>query len=149
VNLAERAGVYGLQELVTDLGYLPEGHLTTVTSGAVALVVPSLFESASFPIWEAFRLGVPVAASSVTALPAQVGDAGLIFDPRSVEQLKNAIATLWTDAEMRDQYIERGSARVRDFTWEKSAEEFLELYRAVASSSSREGVNNFSVEPRL
>ena len=43
--------------------------------------MPSLFESVSIPIYEAFQVGTPVAASNILAIPEQVGDAGLLFDP--------------------------------------------------------------------
>ena len=68
-----------LAHRVHALGYLSEGALAGVYAHARAVVVPTLFESASFPIWEAFQRGVPVACSTVTALPRQVGDAALLF----------------------------------------------------------------------
>ena len=48
-------------------------------------VMPTLFESISLPIWEAFYFGVPVVSSNVCALPEQVVNAGLLFDPYNIE----------------------------------------------------------------
>lgn len=53
--------------------------------------MPTLFESVSLPIWESFYLGVPVVSSDVCALPEQVGDAGLLFDPNNVEDMAEKI----------------------------------------------------------
>ncbi len=58
---------------------------------STALVMPTLFESVSLPIWESFYLGVPVVSSNVCALPEQVGDAGLLFDPHDIEDMAEKI----------------------------------------------------------
>ena len=51
------------------------------------LLMPTLFESVSIPIYEACALEVAVCSSNVVALPEQVGDAGLIFDPHNINDM--------------------------------------------------------------
>ena len=58
-----------------------QDDLQAIYKLATALVMPSLFESVSIPIYEAFQAGIPVLASNILAIPEQVGDAGLLFDP--------------------------------------------------------------------
>lgn len=99
---------------------------------ATALVMPTLFESVSIPIWEAFYLGCPVVSSNVCALPEQVSDAGLLFDPNNVEDMAEKIYRIWTDESLRRELIQKGYERVKDLTlenyatqWEKVIDEAL------------------------
>jgi glycosyltransferase involved in cell wall biosynthesis len=133
--LAVRAGV---SDLVHDLGFVSQAELEVLISGAEAMVVPTLFEAASFPIWESFRLGTQVGCSSVTSLPRQVGDAALIFDPRSIPEMASVIRTLWADPEGRRARVERGRARLHELSWDKTARQFLALYRHLGSGQTQE-----------
>jgi glycosyltransferase involved in cell wall biosynthesis len=90
---------FGLSEQVCHLGYVAQGDLQAIYRLATALVMPSLFESVSIPIYEAFQVGTPVAASGILAIPEQVGDAGLLFDPTSASSIKQAILDIVRDPE--------------------------------------------------
>jgi glycosyltransferase involved in cell wall biosynthesis len=94
---------------------------------ATALVMPTLFESVSMPIWEAFHLGCPVVSSNVCALPEQVGDAGLLFDPNNIEDIAEKIYIIWNDENLRQELIKRGSERVKNLTIENYAEEWKKI----------------------
>lgn len=76
------------------MGYVPQEDMPYLYKLSSALVMPTLFESVSMPIWEAFSLGVPVVSSNVCALPEQVGDAGLLFDPYNIEDIAEKIFKL-------------------------------------------------------
>jgi glycosyltransferase involved in cell wall biosynthesis len=131
LDLAAQASSAGVQDLIIDLGYRPQAEIEALTVGAVAMVVPTLFEAASFPVWEAFRLGTPVACSNVTSLPRQVGDCGILFDPHRAETIADAIWTLWEEPLRRKHLAELGRARVAEFSWHRAARQFLALYRFV------------------
>jgi glycosyltransferase involved in cell wall biosynthesis len=88
---------FGLNERVCHLGYVEQDDLQAIYRLATALVMPSLFESVSIPIYEAFQVGTPVAASGILAIPEQVGDAGLLFDPKSVTSIRDAILRIAGD----------------------------------------------------
>lgn len=96
------------------------------------LVMPSLFEAISLPIFDAWAAGVPVVCSNVTALPEQVQDAAVLFDPHSVEAMANAIAKVSTSEELRQRLRERGAQRVKDFHWERTAKAYRAVYRRAA-----------------
>ncbi len=123
----------GLQERVHLLGRVSESELMALYASARLMIVPTLFEAISFPVWEAFANNLPVACSNVTSLPEQVGDAALLFDPRDVEQITEMLATLATDQDLRAELTHRGKQRVRRFTWKRTAEEYSRIYRSVAS----------------
>jgi glycosyltransferase involved in cell wall biosynthesis len=110
---------FGLNERVCHLGYVEQDDLQAIYRLATALVMPSLFESVSIPIYEAFQVGTPVAASGILAIPEQVGDAGLLFDPKSVASIKDAILGIVRDPEAARLLGERGRDRMLVMTPER------------------------------
>ncbi len=149
VDLVAEASAAGVADRVHTLGYLPEDELAAVYTHARAVIVPTLFESASFPIWEAFQRGVPVACSTVTALPRQVGDAAILFDPLSTSAITAAMARLWDDAKLQSVLVERGKSRVADFSWADTARRYLALYRTLLGCASATDAALLAEEPRL
>ncbi len=117
---------------VTWMGFVEPQTLRAVYGRATAVVIPSRFEAASAPLWEAFSAGVPAACSRVTSLPRQAGDAALLFEPDRVDQIAAAIRQLWTDVSLRRQLIEKGRQQVAPFTWDRTARLFRAHYRQVA-----------------
>jgi glycosyltransferase involved in cell wall biosynthesis len=93
---------------------------------ATGLIFPSEHEAWSIPVMEAMACGCPVACSSVTSLPEEVGDAGLIFSPTDIEQMADAMRRLAEDSELRRMLAERGRARVMLF----GPEQFLQTVTA-------------------
>jgi glycosyltransferase involved in cell wall biosynthesis len=123
-----------LQELelspqVRFLDLLPEDDLKALFGLAQFMIFPTLLEAISLPIFEAWLAGLPVACSNVTALPEQVRDAALTFDPMSVEAIAGAVATMATDVELRRDLQRLGHERIKDFTWERTAKAYRAVYR--------------------
>ncbi|OAF01222.1 hypothetical protein AYJ54_29535 [Bradyrhizobium centrolobii] len=81
----------GLSRSVVHVGFVERDELQAIYRLATALVMPSLFESISIPVYEAFLAGTPVIASGIHGIPEQVGDAALLFDPTSVAAIRDAI----------------------------------------------------------
>jgi glycosyltransferase involved in cell wall biosynthesis len=131
----KRVHVLGLSERVRHVGHVDRGRLADLYRNAAMVVIPTLFESISIPVYEAFASGTPVCASNILALPEQIGDAGLLFDPRSVEDMAKQIATLLGDAALRAKLIERGRNRMRAVNHEKYS---CELGKVIDAVSSRE-----------
>jgi glycosyltransferase involved in cell wall biosynthesis len=123
----------GLIRQVKWLGFVEPSVLREVYRRATAVVIPSLFEAASGPLWEAFSAGVPAACSTVTSLPDQAGDAALLFDPHDTHAIAEAIRLLWTDDALRRKLVARGRERVSLFTWDRTARLFRAHYRRIAS----------------
>jgi glycosyltransferase involved in cell wall biosynthesis len=108
----ERVRELGLQSRVLHIGYVETAELAALYRLATIAVIPTLFESISIPVYEAFSLGTPVAVSRVVALPEQVGDAGLLFDPHSVADVAEKICSLLTSPSLRRQMSERGLQKI-------------------------------------
>ncbi|ADR19863.1 glycosyltransferase family 4 protein [Calditerrivibrio nitroreducens] len=130
-NVMKEIQNLGLQNQVKYLGYVPDEDMPYLYKLSTALVMPTLFESVSIPIWEAFYLGVPVVSSNVCALPEQVGNAGLLFDPYNIEDMAEKIYKIWIDEELRKTLVRKGYERIKDFTLENYAKEWEKIMRGV------------------
>jgi glycosyltransferase involved in cell wall biosynthesis len=128
-GLTERLGLVGH---VTWTGFVSPVELRAIYAEARAVVIPSLFEAASAPLWEAFLADVPAACSNVTALPDQAGDAAVVFDPLDVGAIAKAIAQVWSDDELRARLVRAGRERLAPLSWRRTAEAFRAHYRRLA-----------------
>jgi glycosyltransferase involved in cell wall biosynthesis len=122
-KVTARARELGVQDRVKHLGYIDTDMLAAVFMRATLVVIPTLFESISIPVYEAFRMGVPVCASNVVALPEQIGDAGVLFDPLSIDDMTQKISTLLGNPELRAELAGKGKARVSALTMGRYAEQ--------------------------
>ena len=131
-SIKARVRELNLSTQVKFLGFVPEDDLRALYRLAQFLVIPTLYEADSCPIHEAWYEGLPVASSNATALPDQVHDAGLMFDPKDALDIANAVERMATDQKLRDDLRERGYRRVKDFDWERTAKAYRALYRRAA-----------------
>jgi glycosyltransferase involved in cell wall biosynthesis len=122
---------FGVKEKVLHLGYVEQSDLQAAYQLATALVMPSLFESVSIPVYEAFQVGTPVIASNVVAIPEQVGDAGLLFDPTSVNSIRDAILRLVRDHETARRLGQNGKAKMATMTPERYGAALQDLLTAL------------------
>jgi glycosyltransferase involved in cell wall biosynthesis len=117
---------------VRFLGFLQEADLRAVYRLAQFLVLPTLFEADSCPVYEAWSEGIPVASSNHTAMPDQVGDAGLLFDAMNVTAIADALQRMTLDDRLRHDLVNRGYRRVKDFDWIRTAKAYRAVYRRAA-----------------
>ncbi len=113
------------------LGYVPDGDLPALVSGALAFVYPSLYEGFGLPPLEAMASGTPVITSNRSSLPEVVGDAALVVDPDDRAALADAMARLASDATLREDLRARGLDRARRFSWDETARRTIEVYESV------------------
>jgi glycosyltransferase involved in cell wall biosynthesis len=97
--------------------------------GALAFVFPSLHESFGMPIVEAMASGCPVITSGTTACPEVAGDAAILVDPRSVDDISRAMERLLLDPQLAGELRDKGVMRASLFTWEESADRHLQVFR--------------------
>ncbi len=131
-TIRQRAKVLGIASDTHFLGFVTPMDLQCLYRASRCVVIPSLFEAASFPLWEAFLAGVPAACSNVTSLPAQAGDSALVFDPRNTGEIADALYRLWTDEALRTTLVESGHRNVSRFRWSKTARMFRAHYRRLS-----------------
>jgi glycosyltransferase involved in cell wall biosynthesis len=137
-RVRDRAAELGLGEFVHFTGFVNPKELRGLYELATALVFPSRFEGWGLPVCEAFSAGLPVASSSSTGLPDLVGDAGLIFDPESTDEIADAVQRIWTDEGLRATLAERGRKRSELFSWDRTASLFRAHYRRIGGRTLAE-----------
>jgi glycosyltransferase involved in cell wall biosynthesis len=120
-----------LETRVTYLGKPEREVLNQIYSAADVLVAPSIYEGFGLTVLEAMACGTPVVASNVTSLPEVAGDAALLVDPQDTKAIAQQIVQLWQDVRLQETLINRGLARVKGFTWEKTAEKIADIYQDV------------------
>jgi glycosyltransferase involved in cell wall biosynthesis len=109
-------------------GQAPDAELPALYTNASVAVYPSFYEGFGFPVLEAMACGTPVVTSAVSSLPEVAGDAGLIADPHSVEDLAEKIWRVLTDPALRECMRARGRKQATRFTWEETARRTLAVY---------------------
>lgn len=124
----------GLQGAVHVLGRVPLDDLVALLNGAQLFVFPSLYEGSGLPPLEAMACGVPVVASQTGALAEAAGDAALLVDPTHVASILAGMQRLADDETLRTTLRARGLARAATFTWQRSAQATLDVYRQVAGT---------------
>jgi glycosyltransferase involved in cell wall biosynthesis len=108
-------------------------ELSHLYRNAFGLLFPSLHETFGHPIMEAMASGCPVITSNATACAEIAGNAALLVNPRSVEEIANAMKQLIANAGLRQSLRHRGIERAKQFTWAKSAEEHLAVFQKIIS----------------
>ncbi len=121
----------GLGPMVKLPGYLDANSVRCLYRLAAALVFPSLAEGFGLPVLEAMAGGLPVAASGTSAIPEVAGDAALLFDPASPEDIAEKVGQLLDDSQVRRGLAEKGRRRAALFDWKKTAAQTLEFYYAL------------------
>jgi len=120
---------------VRRLGVVAEADLPALYRGALALVVPSLWEGFGLPALEAMASGTPVVAAARGGLPEVVGDAGLLFDPADPAALPAALGRIVDDAAWRAELGRRGPARAAGYRWREAARATLAVYRELLAGA--------------
>lgn len=118
-----------LSQRVHILGFVSPEELGNLYLYSEGVIVPSLFESASFPVWEAFKLKVPVLAAKTTSIPQQVNGNALLFDPLDVDDITEAIISLLENPKFHNELTCKAFHRVNQFTPENTALGFRYSYR--------------------
>ena len=128
---AKRLGVW---EHVLHLGKIEEKKLPGIYRSADVLLMPSFDEGFGFPALEAMASGLPVVASNRGSLPELLQDCGILTEPDDYEGMAKAVCAILDQPNLRASLIERGKKRAALFTWNKTAEKILEVYRKVNQS---------------
>jgi len=113
-------------------GYVANEELAGLYRGALLLAFPSHYEGFGLPVLEALAAGTPVVASDIPVLREVAGDAALYAPPDRPDLWTERIEALLDDGDLARSLGTRGPERARRFTWERSADEHVEVFREAA-----------------
>jgi glycosyltransferase involved in cell wall biosynthesis len=120
-----------LRRSVRSVGGADETTLRRAYRSADVLLFPSLYEGFGFPVLEAFASGLPVVTSGAGGLREVGGDAALVVDSRDPGAYVEALERLSEDATEREDLVQKGWARARAFTWQRTAAQTADVYRSI------------------
>ena len=109
-------------------GFISDDELVALYKSSQVYVVPSFEEGFGIPLLEAMACGTPVVASNTSATPEIGGDAALYFNPHSSEDMALKISTVLNSNVLQKDFVEKGKQRIKEFSWEKMAEQTLDVY---------------------
>lgn len=125
-------GVEKVPARVLFTGYLPDEDLPAMYSAADAFVYPSLYEGFGLPVLEAMSCGTPVVTSNLSSLPEVAGDAALLVDPRSGDELQAALRRCLDDAAWLEHAAAAGLQQAQRFSWDRAAAQTWQVLSAHA-----------------
>jgi glycosyltransferase involved in cell wall biosynthesis len=116
-------------ERVVFTGPISEPELTALYAGALAYAFVSLSEGFGLPGLEAMAAGVPVVAAHAASLPEVYAGAARWCAPSHAGAIAAALTSVAEDEELRRQLIADGRERAAEFSWTRTAEQTLGVYR--------------------
>jgi glycosyltransferase involved in cell wall biosynthesis len=122
----------GLGSWVRWLGWVDPAQLPSLYQLALGLLLPSLFESFGLPIAEAMAAGCPVLTADRYGTKEIAGDAAVLVNPESVDEIATGLRRLIENTQLRTRLIAAGRERVRGLTWERCARQTLSVLERIA-----------------
>ena len=118
-----------LKDKVIIQGYIPDDHLPALYKKSLGLIFASRYEGFGLNILEGFAAKVPVMTSNFGAMSEIAGNAALLVDPFDVNSIAKGFNQLCSNKNLRQSLIDKGSHRLREFSWERSAKKLINLWR--------------------
>jgi glycosyltransferase involved in cell wall biosynthesis len=125
----------GVEDRIRFTGFVSDSDLLQLYNACDLFVFPSFYEGFGLPALEAMASGRAVTCSNTSALPEVVDGAAILFDPYAVDEMVRAMADLLRDPELRARMERLGLQRAAHFSWQKSADRTLDVYREVAEGA--------------
>jgi glycosyltransferase involved in cell wall biosynthesis len=130
-DLPAYAQEIGLADVVRWIGPVDEADKPSLYRLASVFAFPSRYEGFGLGLLEAMGSGTPVVACEASSIPEVVGDAAFLVPPDDSKAMGGAILSFLTQRDHAGTIRNRGLARVRDFSWRKTAEGTLNTYRQI------------------
>ncbi len=124
-----------IDDKVKFLGIVSEEDLIGLYKAASLVVIPTLYEAGSGPLYEAMRYSTPVICSNVTSLPETMGNDNFIFDPDNVDEIAALIKKMLTDDDFRKENLENSKKRMEELKKVDYAKNLIDVYKKVISLS--------------
>ncbi len=127
----------GLGKRVNFLGYVRDDELQDLYARSGLFAFPSLQEGFGLVLLEAMAHGLPVVTSATASIRETVGEYAIGVTPGGVESLASGLRRVFDDAALARYLSTRGREHVMaNYSWDATAERFLDIYQTVASGWS-------------
>jgi len=135
-DIAQAIARHGLERVVHFPGYIEDADMPAVYSLAEAFIYPSLYEGFGIPVLESMACGTPVIAARASSLPEVAGSAAHFVDPLDVDSIAAGLLHVLGDSTITLGLRAEGFARIRGYSWERTAGETAALYRRVIGGTA-------------
>lgn len=125
------AAINKTAERIVFTGFVSKAVLEHLFKNAAAFIFPSLSEGFGIPVLESFYFNKPLLCANATSLPEIAGDAALYFDPEKPGNIAEVILYFFNNPHTANELVGKGAARLQLFSWRKTAEETVALYKTV------------------
>lgn len=116
---------------IYQVKFIDEEDKVFVYNLAALFVYPSFFEGFGLPPLEAIKCGVPVIVSDNSSMVETVGEAGILTDAFSADEIALAMKEFLIDKELKKEFYPAGIRQAQKFTWTKAAKKFLEIVKKI------------------
>ncbi len=123
-----------LKDDVIFTGPVPQEHLPVLYNLAELFVYPSIYEGFGLPPLEAMACGIPVITSNCSSLPEVVGESAILVNPYSVDSITDAMIKVLSNPVLMSDLKKRGLKRLNKFSWEKTATQYLAVYKELLAA---------------
>ncbi|GKU31661.1 glycosyltransferase family 4 protein [Clostridium folliculivorans] len=134
-SLKQIVDKHGLQDKIQFIGFVDDDDLSGLYNLAEVFIFPSLYEGFGLPPLEAMACGCPTIVSNTSSLPEVVGDNAIKIEPKDHKALADGIKMLLRDELKRELIIEGGIRRAKEFSWTKTANETIKIYKEILNLS--------------
>nr|WP_290667130.1 glycosyltransferase family 1 protein [Ardenticatena sp.] len=131
LSIYEKIRALGLQDVVQLLGAVPDQDLPALYSGATVAALPSVHEGFGLVALEALSCGTPLIVNKAGAVTEVVDDAALVMEESTPDCLARLLEHVWRTPALREHLRRSGLRRARFFSWEKMAQQTLQVYASV------------------
>lgn len=125
-----------LKDRVTLTGYISDERRHLLYKYADIFVYPSKYEGFGLVLLEAMSYGIPVITASNSALKEAAGNAALYCDGQTTKSLADALNSLISNKEIKDDLVKKGYEQIKKFTWQNCAQQMLSIYELAAQKSA-------------
>lgn len=135
-RLAELVAKSGLENQVVTTGFVPNEHVFPLLSHAELFAFPSWYEGFGMPVLEAQAAGLPMVCSQAASLPEVAGKGALYFNPKSIEEMAQALGQCLENRQLRETLAENATNNLCHFSWEQTARKTLDVYYNIFNGKS-------------
>ena len=140
----------GMADRVTFLGSKPQKYMADYYAAADCCVFPSIYETFGLAVIEALACGGVVVASEIGGYPHRLAQekAGLLVPPGNAGAFAEALDRVCTDAVLREDLRRRAPEVARQFTWNNTARQLLEIYRTLIEKNQGRGESHQAADAK-